>query len=340
MKADAAYVHIGFPKCGSTSIQRFLAVNHESLRHEGWLYALAAGRPNSVNLGAMAMGEGRVDRVRARLGLSDADAQTAFRERFRAELVAEVAEGAPHSLVFSHETLSARLKAPEIERLRDFLAEFAERVAIVAYVRRQDELPMSLYSTAVLGGSGEPFAFPSREDAPHWFDYHRVLGAWSEVFGPSSLIVRRFGSSYFQDGDLLADFTAAIALPSGLERTARLNLGFDVERLEFVRLLNRATDGQTDPRWRAAAKKLHDRGRGPGLGASRRQRKRFAAEFEIGNRRVAAEFLGIDGDLFDHPFPNDGPGRGPWLSAVAAVKLALEMVEAVRKAEVKPPASS
>ncbi|HEX8233997.1 MAG TPA: hypothetical protein VF559_11710 [Caulobacteraceae bacterium] len=327
MKAEWAQVHIGFEKTGSTTIQRFLGVNHARLKQSGVLYPLAAGRPSQANLPAAVMEDGRVERMRARLGLTSDEALATFRDRFRADLTVEVEAARPRTLLFSHENLSTRLRPPEIARLHDFLGDFAERVTILAYVRRQDELPMSLYSTAVLGGRAEPFAWPEPDAAPGWFDYHPILCAWRDAFGAENLQVRRYGRRYFTDKDLLADLAQALGLPSGLEPAPRLNSGFDLQRLEFVRLLNGVTGGQADPRWHALARRLHDTSEGPGLGASRRRRKAFAAAFEESNRKVARDFLGLDGPLFDHPFPNNPPPRGPWLTPEAAVGLAAELLE-------------
>ncbi|MGZ8406788.1 MAG: hypothetical protein ACXWVJ_02040, partial [Caulobacteraceae bacterium] len=223
------------------------------------------------------------------------------------DLEAEMAAARADTLILSEELMAARLKAPDIARLRDYLARFAKRIVAVCYIRRQDEIPLSMYSTALIDGAVRPFRYPPR-NLPPWYDYHAMLTPWAEVLGRENIRVRRFGRDYFPNGDLIDDSLEVFGVDgAGLDKTPPRNPSMDAKRLEFLRRVNKALDGRHEAERRRIAHRLQVTSDGERLGASRLARKALVADYRPSNKQVARTYLDLPGRLFTHPFPDDPP---------------------------------
>ena len=205
--APVLYLHIGAPKAGSSTIQRFL-------------------RANEAGLAA------RLDGLKGRLE-------------------AEIEAAAPRAVFLSHESLFDRVGEPEeMERLRALLAPMFERIAVLAYLRRQDAAAVSRHAMALRNGAAEGFSATPDIAAMRtpWYDYLPILRMWKTAFAPDRLQVRRFGPAYFEGGELVADLGAALGLEvAGLEPIEPQNRAGDVRRLEFLHLLEARIGENDDP---------------------------------------------------------------------------------------------
>ena len=78
----------------------------------------------------------------------------AMRARLRAAAAAELSGGA--TAIFCSEHCHSRLTSPsEVDTLRDFLGGFFDDVRVGVYLRRQDQVALSLYSTRLKSGDVE-----------------------------------------------------------------------------------------------------------------------------------------------------------------------------------------
>ena len=191
-----AIVHIGPMKTGSTSIQHWLFRSAGALDQSG-IHVVRAFGPNMSRLSAIAMakmlGEAPVASDQERLSLA------------RAEIA-----GLPdttHTLVISGELLGNQLRKPrQVRALKAILDEFCDDYRIIAYLRRQDELSVSRYSTALRRGDARARRL-SRA-----VDYDAMLTVWSSVFGRAAIVPRIFDRASLVDGDVVRDFADAAGL--------------------------------------------------------------------------------------------------------------------------------
>jgi hypothetical protein len=176
-----AYLHIGVPKTGTTTIQAFMAKNRVALRQEGFLYPLAPGKQNHVGLAILASNNAkRLSDLLPFVQLAVGADLSAYSTRMVLEFENEVRKSGCHTLVLSNEHLSSRIRAQKsIKIVRDILLRMADAVEIIVYLRRQDEAVLSAYSSRVRAGSANRFALK-----PHHlrnYNYADLLDLWSTV---------------------------------------------------------------------------------------------------------------------------------------------------------------
>src|ERR1700733_8242705 len=132
------YLHIGFPKTRTTSIQMWFSQNAATLAAHGVLYP-GTGRDGQESH----YGHHQLPRSLVESPLSELTVAWPEMARLRDDMANSPAQ----PIVISSEDFSTRLKQPEVDLLARHLADFDVR--IVCYVRRQDEFIISVWSTAV-----------------------------------------------------------------------------------------------------------------------------------------------------------------------------------------------
>ncbi|RZJ41201.1 MAG: hypothetical protein EON87_16640, partial [Brevundimonas sp.] len=143
-------MHIGTEKTGSTAIQAWLDQADGALAEASYRYCVAAGRPNNTRLSACARDPQIIDDVRMRQGLRTPADVVAFRTTFARALAREVETHAGKTIIFSSEHCHSRLTTiEEVQALHDLLQPLFDQVQVVVYLRRQDRVATSLYSTAL-----------------------------------------------------------------------------------------------------------------------------------------------------------------------------------------------
>jgi len=172
---DCCYLHIGFEKTGTTSIQQFLHRNRGELAKKGFYHPVSLDTPNNTFLYVAAADEDRINDAHkiVRRGLS----AEAFRAKVALDLSAEL-KGRGGTLVLSNEHMHSEVRSPAaVTRLKDLLRPHCKEIKILAYVRRQDRVAVSQYSTALkVGLDYLPPVFPSMaQGLDYYFDYHAVL---------------------------------------------------------------------------------------------------------------------------------------------------------------------
>ena len=88
------------------------------------------------------------------------------------------------------------------------LDEFFDEYVILLYLRRQDELSLSRYSTALKHG------YKRAQPLSSALDYEKILLPWGETFGRDSIRARIFERDAMPDGDVVRDFAEALGLPA------------------------------------------------------------------------------------------------------------------------------
>ncbi|WP_200328307.1 hypothetical protein [Thiocystis violacea] len=245
MTTPRIVLHIGLEKTGTTSIQRFLTTNRARLlaRH-GILYPTAPElfrhETHSVVAAAL-LGSGAQDFVTG--------GDTPRLDRVIAA-IDDAADTYAEQIVLSSEHFSSRLTPEAITRLAQCLAPFP--VEVLVYLRPQDEMVLSAFSTRLLCG-GREWMRP-RGVGPHlrYFNYLQLLVPWADAFGYERIRVRLFDRTHMQDGDVVTDFLATLGVRnSGLfKQSPPLNRSLNVAEAELMRRLN-----QRLPTWEEASRR-------------------------------------------------------------------------------------
>ena len=207
-----AILHIGDMKCGSKSIQGWLAANGPLLQAQGLHRGTATMHSiYDSGLACYALDDDLTAEARREHAIHAAVDVPAYRRNLEERLTAEIAALPPdaRAMVFSHEMLLS-LSPPEVERLMALLHRRFSGVRVVAYLRRQDRLFLSLWGQRL----------KTHDPGPRFCDdllatrsYLRMLETWERAVGRANLAVRVFDRKAFVNGDLVADFRDAAGIP-------------------------------------------------------------------------------------------------------------------------------
>jgi hypothetical protein len=232
-------LQIGTEKTGTTSLQSFLASNRERLQARNIRYPSFPGRMNHTGLVAYAMDDARRDPLRGAFGVHSDVAVADFRRRIERQAEAELT--GQGITVFCSEHCHSRLTTKaEVQRLADLLMPHFDRIDVCIYLRRQDQVAVSLHCTQLKSGATDAEILPRTDAGDPYFNYDRSLQLWEEVFGPQHLYVRLFERSELIDGDIIADFLAAWGLGMAKDYlpVKKLNESIDARAQDFLRRMN------------------------------------------------------------------------------------------------------
>lgn len=194
-KALQLILHFGFPKTGTTALQRTLfdqrdrlLKNHDTLYPGGfenhfYLRALFAARPESLF------------QIQT-LGLGDHNAISEFLESYRHEILTEINTTKPERIVISCEDFIT-MPVNELEALHVFVKTIAEDIVLFAYVRDPWGESISLLQEQILTGYVSKEAKFTYANSPP-----QTISRFEGVFGVQAIIAPYVKKS--------ADFNVAV----------------------------------------------------------------------------------------------------------------------------------
>lgn len=304
----SAILLIGTEKTGSTTIQQFLASNRDRLARKGVLYPSFCGDQNHTGLAAYALDDDRQDDLRAVFGVRCAADVPAMRARLHASAQSELSrvEG---TVIFSNEHCHSRLtRRHEIERLHDLLCPYFDRIEIAVYLRRQDQVALSLYATQVKSGATQTDLLPNTTPDDPYYNYDKSLALWASVFGEKAIRPRIYDRSVLVGGSVVEDFctTWGLGAITGYLSVPDFNGSITPAALEFLRHANLSDD--------TIAQELRDTCRGmlcgrlealfPGRGPrpSQARARAFYDQFRASNTSLCRRYFPDRATLFDEGF--------------------------------------
>lgn len=205
-------LHIGCEKTGSTSIQNFFHANRQRLIDSyGILYPKTLGGRNHTRVGIYACNE---DKDLGRF-LPKGKNLSEFRESLEQEFRREVMASPAPTIIVSNEWLHPRIQeTEEFERLKKLFGGLFDEIRVILYIRRQDKLALSLYSTALKAGNTRKFSFPpgSPDNLPYYYDFYGIYKNWAAQFGEENIIVKVFERDRLTGGDVVKDFLSTLGI--------------------------------------------------------------------------------------------------------------------------------
>ncbi len=169
-----AIIHIGLEKTGSTFVQDFFSLNKSTIKKHGLYYSKCLTGKNHARMVLLGQeGETTANKVHRWVGLEPRDVRPAnhlWLEEVKAE------ESGGHAFWASSEFLSSMLLHREsCSRFIGNLRLVFDEVSVVLFVRKQEDLLISRYSTSVLDGNHRAMRI---DRVPREVDVLSILERW------------------------------------------------------------------------------------------------------------------------------------------------------------------
>lgn len=329
-----AILLIGTEKTGTTTLQQFFALNRDRLAERGFHYPAFCGDRNHTGLAAYALDPARMDEIRTPFGGRTPDDVPAMRARIEAAAREELS-GLSGTVIFCNEHCHSRLtSAAEVATLHRLLAPHFDDIRIAVYLRRQDQVALSLYSTLLKSGGQQVNLLPGSGPGDPYYNYDKSLSLWAEVFGPDAVVPRLFDRKVLAGGSVVDDFCLAWGLgdPGSYRPTDDFNGSITGAAQEFLRHANRYLTVQAgaDPRVRGMlVSRLEQLFPGKGPRPARAQAWAFYAQYRPSNDMVRRRYFPDRETLFDETFdsyPEDPDPRE--ITVDDAARIAMRLHEA------------
>lgn len=310
------YLHIGTPKTATTAIQNFCWDNREVLEKQGYCYPLFEYR--FFNVQKYRNAHFLVGRIKDENGTR----QYGQEQEIVREGIGEIRSlfEKYDSIILSDEGIWNRGFFQDTncwERLKEGLKGDEITIKVIVYLRRQDDFLFSWWNQQVKEGMLASSVLSWEEvveKLPYIkLDYYDILTKISAYVGKENITVRLFDKRYFVKGTIQSDFLEAVHLEYTEEYRVLVpmqNPSLTKNNIEIKRILNMLPDlGQRENNY--FRKVLTDlSGENPEESRnsmfSEEENKRFLEKYKEGNAKIAKEYLGKDGDLFDDTYQADG----------------------------------
>jgi len=197
------YLHIGFHKTGTSSLQEFFHNNRKELLKNGVCYikSFDSRFPANVDL-SWAIN-------------SNPPPWASFKEGSPSEIISfyneQLKSNVCDKVIISSEDFCLYDRQPEtIKNLKHYLSDYD--VKVVAYIRDPLEFVISLYCHAVRAGAVKCDLKTHISGHYKFFaaDYHSRLALWLKIFGKENMIIKKYSPKEFVNGSLVDDFFNAI----------------------------------------------------------------------------------------------------------------------------------
>lgn len=225
------YIHIGFHKTGSTSLQYALKKHEKELDKEGFKFLSANNSGNSSDLISV-----NLNRSQASVSISN-------------KFFSLIKESNCSNAIISAEHLSFIEDEKELIKLRDISYQSFDNVKIVAYVRQQHKLAISFKKQA----AKQPHinASPSSQLCGHtqnnplpelsvtlanYLKFDKKYELWSSIFGKDNVKLKMYDKKFLFKSCICKDFSKVINLKNELP-SININEGFSIIKTEIKHFL-------------------------------------------------------------------------------------------------------
>ncbi|MDA5092859.1 hypothetical protein O2N63_02030 [Aliiroseovarius sp. KMU-50] len=240
------FLHIGFAKTGTTSIQNDMVKNFDALLEQGILYPSDPRAPFMHKVQHLPL----VAAIPNHTVHNLPPEKKATLDRAYNSLHSHLSKYSFNTLVLSSEFFgSPQLGVKELQWIKDQFKDF--EICVIAYIRRQDQHFLSGYQENIKNGRQEPLDMGAYVTSPV-LKFGARLEPWREVFGDEKVIVRPFSPKNWPDGELFLDFLEVIGgSADGLALSKPRNEGLDYRVVDIFRRLNAKKPSQGISAFRA-----------------------------------------------------------------------------------------
>lgn len=237
-------LHIGSEKTGTSSVQRFMSANHDTLRSKNIIYPSIDNQENHSILALSCSNN-----------TSDFNNFNSFlAEDYITKLRAEVdSAGDGSTILLSSEHFHSRCTGDGIRTLSEKLKELnLEVYKVILYLRDQASLASSSYCTSVLCGNVNDFDISSVTPENYYFNYFELTKSWANVFGKKNITIRPYNNL---EHGVIFDFLREIGLKdnecreiisSSKAPQERVHESINPSKLEIIKIMSRKGISITD----------------------------------------------------------------------------------------------
>lgn len=306
------YLHIGMPRTATTVLQKFCSDNQEELNNNGYCYPLMPFQyPNARPWRTAHFMFGY---VKDEKGIRD----TELERQYWVEGFQEVYNAFEKydNVILSDEGLwncGFRNKESVWFKLKKEMEAHAFRTKVIVYLRRQDDFLYSWWNQRIKEGLYRECTLSWEEMTEKLpivhLDYFEMLNQISEFVGKENLIVRRFGKEYFVGNAIYKDFIHAIGLQytdAYQVKTEVYNMGLTKNNAELKRILNKLPDSDAQSKLMFQNILVHNsnckKDNRKYSMYSQSEARELYEKYREGNRLIAEEYMGRNGDLFSFEY--------------------------------------
>lgn len=212
-------LHIGIEKTGTTTIQEFLHLNRKLLTKNGFYFPKSIGMRNHRPLVACFTKNEKENNFTKLKNITNEAEKIIWKKNTLKTFVNEM-NSLPAGIVtvlISSEHFSTKiLNEDELIELKNNLEQIFSEIKIIVYLRRQDLLAVSRYSTVLKSGFTEQKIFRSSSPNSRIFNFKLLLDRWKNIFGEENIHPAIFEKKEWKSNDLLSDFRNRCRLPENL----------------------------------------------------------------------------------------------------------------------------
>lgn len=330
------YLHIGTIKTGTTSLQNFFYLNKNRLLIESNIYYPSTpGLKNHTNLPLYAYTNNISDIIQ-RKKITSKQQLVQFRHQFKKDFQNEIRQPVNKglSILLSNEHLSSRAQdISEIQQLINLFQEFNVQIKAIVYLRRQDKMMLSTYSTWVKNGGKwdlNPEAYKNER-----YDYVSLVDSWAQVIGKENIIVRAFEKTRLKNGDLYEDFCSIFNIDTiknwQRPHKEKLNESLDQDQLLFLRTFNKLVpnikEETKNPLRGKIVQYLEETATNKRIDISHAQKMKIAAYFEKDNQLIKDIYLPDQEIPLFSPIQEENMEKELILSSEKAIAIAAYIYE-------------
>ncbi len=244
--ANDCYIHIGAEKCGSTTIQKSLEINHEYLKKNKILVPKGLGRNtgplNHTKLVVASYKYNQKD------DLTELFYKNQNREDFLIDCLKTIDQkkklirNNDFSTILSAEHFSSRLRKENISNFKNLVDKFSSNLKIILIIRNQMDWHISAYNTFIRCGGKKTF--------DEWIkislmqrsaDWYLIISQWEKYFGFGNVFVLPLRDK-IQNKSLDERFynycEINLDIIKNLKKPKRLNESLNIYLLEKIRIIN------------------------------------------------------------------------------------------------------
>ena len=240
------YLHIGMPKTGTSSIQKYLFLNKDLLEERGvlfrrmpWEYVDSTRRRNAHFL---------FKRIYDENGKQNPQA---FKERLEEgwKIIDSWLEASDNIILTDEALWNMVCNRDVLEETMERCQKRNVRLVVIAYLRSQDDFVESYYAQKIEEGWNYPRwgdKYFRKMIKDFELDYQEELEKVEGIVGRENMIIRIFDRDAFVGGSIIDDFLSAIGVDDTegfeeLEEEANITLTPDI--VEIKRYMNRLLEG-------------------------------------------------------------------------------------------------
>lgn len=240
-KQKKVLLHAGTEKTGTTTIQSFLHNNRKNLVKQKIFYLEMLAHNNHWFLVTYCIDETKnTDMVYAHQ-LQTPKKRLLWKKIFLKYITQQIKSIGQdiETVIISSEHFHSNINTlEEVTHVSDFLNTFFIKQKVLFYLRRQDKVALSRYSTRLKCGEYAKEIFLDEIDE-NYYDYYTILKKWFEIFGKKNMIIRSYDKIVLNDGNILSDFFHLVGYKFDVEVVENKNLSFSSESIEIIKIINK-----------------------------------------------------------------------------------------------------